>query len=137
VDPSAHENVGELFLEITPRPGHTLTALELAADSIITQLKRDGPTADEVHRATAGAELTFVRGLESNLGKAETLNEGQVFHQDPSYFKTDLARAHALTPADVRRVATTYLTPGRVVLSIVPTGELTAAAKADHSTEVK
>jgi zinc protease len=137
MSPDTHENVGEMLLVITPRRGHTLTALELAADSIIAQVTRDGPTVDEVRRATAGAELSFVRGLESNLGKAETLADGEVFHQNPAYYKTTLAQTHALTPADVRQAALRYLTPGRVVLSIVPTGDLAAASKADHSTEVK
>jgi len=137
VNSDLHEDVGEFDLSITPRPGHTLTELELAADSIIDELRRVGPTADEVKRATAGAQLGFVEGLESNMGRAETLDEGEVFHQDPAYFKTELAATAALTPADVQRAATTYLKSGRVVLSVVPIGQLDAAAKANASTEVK
>jgi zinc protease len=62
-----NENGGEFRVTLTPRPGHTLTELEVATDSIIQRLQRDGPTADEVARAKAGIELGFVSGLESNL----------------------------------------------------------------------
>jgi len=133
----ANENAGAFVLVLTPRPGHTLTQLELATDSIIARLKRDGPTKAEVQRATAGAELAFVQGLESNLGKSETLGEGQVFHGDPGHFSTELAEIRALTPADIQRVAKKYLTAGRVVLSVVPEGQLSAASKAASSREVK
>jgi predicted Zn-dependent peptidase len=39
----------------------------------------------------------------------------------------------AVTPADVKRVANKYLTKGRVVLSIVPMGQLNQASKAAES----
>jgi zinc protease len=47
-----NENGGEFRITLTPRPGHSLTELEVATDSIIQRLQRDGPTADEGgHRA--------------------------------------------------------------------------------------
>ena len=56
---------------------------------MIERLKREGPTAEEVQKATAGEELSFVRGLESNLGKAFQLAAGAAFHGDPGYFRTE------------------------------------------------
>jgi zinc protease len=132
---STNENVGDFQIVITPRPGHSLEELRLATDSIIERLKREGPTADEVQRAKAGIELGFVRNLESNLGKAEQLADGLVMHGDAGYFRTDYRRAQAVSPADVKRVANTYLTRGRVVLSIVPLGKKDAAIA--NSTEAK
>ncbi|HEX6052158.1 MAG TPA: pitrilysin family protein [Gemmatimonadaceae bacterium] len=131
---STSEDVGEFELSITPRPGHTLTALELATDSIIDRLKREGPTQDELQRAKAGAELSFLRGLESNLGKSFQLNIGNVFHGDPGYFRTEYAKSQAVTAADVRRVANRYLGKGRVVLSVVPQGKRSEASKPERST---
>ena len=43
------------------------------ADSIVAALVAEGPTADELTRAKAGAEYQLVSGLESPLGKAEIL----------------------------------------------------------------
>ena len=47
-------------MAITPRPGHSLTDLESAADAIIDELKAEGPTAEEIQKATAGEELDFL-----------------------------------------------------------------------------
>jgi len=133
---STNEDVGEFVVTITPRPGHTLTALEETADAIIEQLKKDGPTAEEIQKAVAGEELGFISGLESNLGKAFSLADGAGYHNDAGYFRTEYQKTTSVTADDVRRVANTYLTRGRVVLSVVPTGKLDEAAKPNQSTRV-
>jgi zinc protease len=130
------ENGGEFRITLTPRPGHTLTELELATDSIIERLQREGPTTDEVARAKAGIELSFVSGLESNLEKADMLADGFVFHGDPGYYKKEYTEAESVTPAEVKRVANRYLTKGRVVLSVVPLGKKQDASKPDQSITV-
>jgi zinc protease len=131
------EDVGEFVVSITPRPGHSLTDLETAADAVIERLKREGPTAEEVQKATAGEELSFVRGLESNLGKAFQLANGAAIHGDPGYFRTEYQKTLAVTAADVQRVANKYLTTGRIVLSIVPIGETAQASKPAESKKVE
>jgi zinc protease len=133
---SSNEDVGEFQLMITPRPDHTLTELEAAADAVIATMKKDGPTAEEVKRALAGEELGFLRGLESNLGKAMQLCDGAGFHGDAGFFKTAYQKSQAVTPAEVKRVANKYLTNGRVVLSVVPTGKLDQASKPAESKKV-
>jgi zinc protease len=130
------EQVGEFTMFIVPRPEHTLAELEATTDSVIERLKQDGPTAEELARATAGIEFRFVSNLQSNLGKAEMLNNGQVFFGDPAYYRTLYAKMRAVTPADVKRVANTYLGRGRVVLSIVPQGKTDLASKPEASTKV-
>jgi zinc protease len=133
---SSRENGGDFGVIITPRPGHSLTELEATTDSVIERLKADGPTEDEMARARAGIEFGFVANLESNLGKAEMLNTGLVFHGDPGYFRTQYTRLRGVSPADVKRVANTYLVPGRVVLSVVPFGKTDQASRPEASTKV-
>lgn len=133
----SNEDVGEFVVTITPRPGHALTDLEAAMDVVVERLKSEGPTAEEVQKATAGEELGFVRGLESNLGKAFRLVEGEGFHGDPGYFRTEYQKTLAVTPADVKRVANKYLTGGRVVLSVVPAGKADQASKPAESRSVQ
>lgn len=133
---AAREALGDFGIQITPRPGHTLTTLEAVTDSIIERLKREGPTAEEIARATAGIEFSFVANLESNLGKAEMLNAGSVFFGDPGHYRTQYMRLRSVTAGDVKRVANTYLVPGRVVLSIVPQGKTEEAARAESSMKV-
>jgi zinc protease len=133
---SSNEDVGEFMLVITPRPGHTLTELEAAADAVIAKVKQEGPTAEEIQRALAGEEFSFLAGLESNLGKAMQLCDGAGFHGNAGFFKTAYQKSQSVTPADVKRVANKYLTGGRVVLSVVPTGKLDQASKPEESRKV-
>jgi zinc protease len=133
---STNEDVGDFVMTITPRPGNSLTDLEQAADAVIEKMKAEGPTAEEIQKATAGEELAFLRGLESNLGKSMRLSDGAGFHGDAGYFRTEYAKGQAVTAADVKRVANKYLTRGRVVLSIVPTGKTDDAAKPGESKKV-
>ena len=136
-DQNTNEDVGEFFVTITPRPAHSLAELEAAADAVISKMKADGPTAEQVQKATAGEELSFVRGLESNLGKAFQLANGAAIHGDPGYFRTEYQKTLAVTPADVKRVANKYLTGGRLVLSVVPVGKADQASKPAESQSVK
>jgi zinc protease len=133
---NSDEDVGQFIVSITPRPAHSLTDLEAAADAIIARLKSEGPTQEEVRRATAGTELEFLRGLESNLGKAEQLADGVGFHGDAGYFRTQYAKSRSVTVADVKRVANQYLTAGRVILSVVPAGHPDQAARPADSRNV-
>ena len=133
---SSNEQLGEFTVMITPRPGHTLTQLEASTDSVLDRLKREGPSADEMARALAGIEFSFVSGLQSNLGKAEILNSGSVYFNDPAYYRTNYAKVRSVTAADVKRVANTYLGTGRVILSIVPEGKTDMAARPEASARV-
>jgi zinc protease len=130
------ENVGQFMVIVVPRPGNTLTSLEATTDSILDRLKEEGPTADELQKAKAGLELRGISALQSNLAKANMLNQGSVYHDDPDYFQKDLEATRAVTAADVKRVANQYLTDGRVVLSIVPMGKPGEASKPELSKPV-
>ena len=132
----SNEDVGEFGITVTPRPGHSLTDLEQAADAIVDKMKADGPTAEELQKATAGEELRFISGLQSDLGKASRLADAAGFHGDPGYFRAEYQKSLAITAADVKRVANQYLTHGRVVLSIVPIGKLDQASKPAESKKV-
>jgi zinc protease len=130
---NTHEDAGQFRITITPRPGHALTDLEAAADIILAKIKADGPTAEEIQRATASLELEFISGLQSNLGKAFTLSDSAGYHQNPGHFQIDYAKTMSVTTADVKRVANKYLTGGRVVLSVVPLGRTQDASKPEKS----
>jgi zinc protease len=133
---NTNEDVGEFRMTITPRPGHTLTELEATADGVLEKFRAEGPTAEEIQKATAGQELAFLSSLQQNLGKAFRLSDGAGYHGDPGYFKTEYEKRLSVTAADVKRVAGQYLTKGRVVLSIVPMGKLDLAAKPAESKKV-
>jgi zinc protease len=133
---SSNEDVGEFLLVAIPRPGHSLTDIENAIDGILAKVRADGPTADELKKAKAGGELSFLTGIQSNLGKANILASSAGLHGNAGYFKTDYDKSQAVTPEDVKRVAGKYLTNGRVVLSIVPIGKTDMASKPEQSKKV-
>ncbi|HEY5445813.1 MAG TPA: pitrilysin family protein, partial [Pyrinomonadaceae bacterium] len=133
---SGNEDVGEFQVIAVPRPGHTLTEIENAVDQVMAKFINEGPTAEELQRAKAGLELGFLRGLESNLGKADQLLDGAVFHGDAGYYSSDYQKTLAVTAADVKRVAAKYLAGNRIVLSVVPKGKRDEASKSTESETV-
>ena len=130
------EDVGVFQVTVVPRPEHTLTELEATVDQVIQKFIADGPTAEELQKAKNGLELQFLRGLESNLGKANQLISGSMFYGDPAQFRTDYQKTLAVTAADVKRVAAQYLARPRIVLSVVPKGKKDQASKAAESEAV-
>ncbi len=133
----SNEKLGAFVVVATPRPGHSLTEIESAADSIIARLRQDGPTPDEMTRALAGIQYEFVSNLESTLGRAEMLNAGAVFHGDPAWYRTAYHRLRSVTAEDVKRVANRYLGGGHVVLSVVPKGREDEASHPDQCVKVE
>ena len=117
---------GKFELWATARPGHTLDELQRVIDEVVRAVADSGPTAREVQRAQNTFEAQFLSRMErvgSFGGKADQLNFYSYFVGTPDYFQRDLDRYLKVTPADVRRVARTYLTDAhRVVLNVVPQG---------------
>jgi zinc protease len=134
--PDMNENTGSVGLSVVPIPGTDLTKLENAIDSVIERFRREGPTPEQMKKATAGIEFGSYNRLQSMLGKAVTLASGWIYHNDPGWYAKDLAETRAVTAADVKRVANTYLGADRIVLSAVPMGKRELAAHADQSTPI-
>ena len=68
---------------------------------MIADFVKNGPTADEVQRAKTRNVAQRISGLESVGGfggKAVALAEGEVYADDPSFYKKELERVAALTP---------------------------------------
>ena len=133
---NSDEDVGVFQVIVIPRPEATLTDLESAVDQVLQKFISEGPTAEELQKAKSGLELSFLRGLESNLGKANQLINGAIFYGDAGQFRTDYQKTMAVTAADVKRVAAQYLKGSRIVLSVVPKGKRDQASKAAESEAV-
>ena len=133
---NSSEDVGVFQVIVIPRPEHTLTEVEAAVDEVLQKFISEGPTAEELQKAKSGLELDFLRGLESNLGKANQLLDGAVFHNNAGQFSVDYQKTLAVTAADVKRVAAQYLSRSRIVLSVVPKGKKDQASKAAESETV-
>ena len=134
--------IGGLFqLQATARPGKSLEDIEKEVDAEIAKLKTTPPTAEEMARALNSIESGTINGLQTVLGKAGQLTSYAGYLGKADYFQTDLDRYRAVTPADVQRVASTYLVPNRLVLSYVPRAGGPQASRgpraADQTTSAK
>jgi zinc protease len=124
-----NRNSGLFQISVFPRANASLTAIERLIDSVITQLQRSPPTRREIQRARNYATVSTVTGLQTGLARAERLAQGEVFDKNPLSFITMLNDYSRVTPSDLQRVARQYLSPGRVVLSMVPSGGLNQVAQ--------
>jgi zinc protease len=134
----AREIAGQFQIVVTAKPGVKLEDLEQAVDAEIAKLKSEPPTQEEIERAYNAREASFIYGLQTVGGfggKSDQLNQYATFLRQPGYFQQDLLRYRSVTPADVTRVANSYLTDKRLVLTVTPrarggrtTGDTAAAS---------
>jgi zinc protease len=124
---NSEEIAGAFLIDALAQPGHTLAELETAILEQVRAVQEQPPTAAEVTRALNRIETHIIRSLESHSGfggRADQLNRYNVLKGDPGYLSKDFARYQKVTPEDIRRVAKKYLGPGRLVLEILPGGEV-------------
>ena len=77
------------------RPGADAKAVSARLDQLIAELIAKGPTADEVSRVATQQVASEIAQLESVNGfgsKAATLAEGELYSDDPEFYKKRLAR---------------------------------------------
>jgi zinc protease len=127
-----NENAGQFTVDVQPRPGVDLTEIERLVDSVLTTAKTTPFTAAELKRYKTGVRVNSVMNLDQAINRAETLASGQVYFGNPLHYVTSTRAALAVTSAAVQRVARQYLTPGRVVLSMVPAGQAQLASRPDR-----
>ena len=112
---------GNFLVVATARPGgKTLEEIEKDINAELEAIKTTAPTQDEIMRAVNDIESSFVFGLQTVLGKADSMNSNATFFGKPDLFQKQLDEYRAVTPAEVQRVAKEYLTGNRLVMSFVP-----------------
>ena len=111
---------GTFQVTATARPGKTLEEIEKEVNVEIERIKQTPPTADEIARALNQIEAGTIFGLQTVLGKADSLNSNAVFYGKPDLFQKQLDDYRRVTPADVQRVANQYLTGNRLIMSYTP-----------------
>ena len=100
----------------TPLAPHTTAEVESAIYDELERLKREPISAKEFERVLNGLDADLVRSLRSNSGLASQLAFYQTVAGTWRYVLNARTRIAAVTPADVQRVASQYLTkPNRTV----------------------
>jgi zinc protease len=120
---NSRELAGQFSITVTAKPEVKLEVLEQAIEEELQRIKTEPPTSEEMERAYNARESSFIYGLQTVGGfggKSDQLNQYAVFLNQPGYFQTDLLRYRNVTPADITRVASGYLTDKRLVLTVKP-----------------
>ncbi len=117
------EIAGNFLIASTARPGKSLDEIEKEINLEIERIKKEPPTAEEVSRALNVIESQTIFGMQTILGKADQMNSYATFTGKPDNFQANLDRYRKVTPADIQRVANTYLNGNRLVMSFVPRKE--------------
>jgi zinc protease len=132
-----HEIGGLFAVTASARPGVELARVEKAVNEELARFLAGGPTPAELERVKSRARAGFIRGVErigGFGGKSDVLAAGEVYAGRPDFYKVQLDRLAAATPAQVRAAAARWLRDGDYTLEVLPFPSYTAAATgADRS----
>jgi len=85
----------------------------------IDRLRREAPTAEELRGIQNYLAGTFVLRNSSRQGIASQLAFLDLYGLSEDYLRNYVQRVHALTPADVQRLAQTYIDPAKLAIVVV------------------
>jgi predicted Zn-dependent peptidase len=113
--------VGGFYITATPRPNFKTEDVETTIYDEVARLQKE-PIADwELQKAKSGARRNYINGLQSSLGRANSIGLYAVYYGDPNLINTRITKVDAVTKEDVQRVANKYLVQtNRTVVVTVP-----------------
>ncbi len=114
-DPGQNQQPGLFYVGAVMSAGHDPNEGETAILATLARLRTAPVGAAELARAKNQLLASELQGRETVLGRGVELGEAAILEGDPSHANTDIAAIMAVTPADVMRVANTYLPLNRRV----------------------
>ncbi|RJF94203.1 insulinase family protein [Sphingomonas cavernae] len=122
-------------VQVDVKPGVDAAAVSKRLDAILADYFKNGPSAEEVKRVATRTVANRISGLESVGGfggKAVALAEGELYSDDPEFYRKQLAGYAAATPAQVTAAMQKWLSRPVYALTVVP-GEREAYEEAKAS----
>ncbi len=119
--PFVHGSLVQIQADVKPGEDADMVAKRL--DDIIADYIQNGPTEDEVQRVATRDAASRIAGLEQVggfSGKATALAKGELYSDDPEYYKKELARLASATPASVTAAMKKWLTRPVLGIRVVP-----------------
>ncbi|MDV3347750.1 pitrilysin family protein [Leptothoe sp. ISB3NOV94-8A] len=103
-------------------PGHTVDDMAERMDVLLTQIKQEPVTPEELDRVKTQARASLLRNLDSNAGMASLLTEYEAKTNDWRNVFEELKAIEAVTAEDVQRVAqATFVPSNRTVGKLLST----------------
>ena len=128
----AFHRLGMFSVTVDVKPGEDADAVSARLDQLIADFIAQGPTEDEIARTVASSLSGRIQALEpvgGFGGKAVVLAEGELYADDPGFYRKEMADLGAVTPATVRAVMGRWLTRPVLATRIDP-GEREAYVEA-------
>ena len=94
--------------------------VEAALLDEVQKLGTRAVTNKELSKAKNQLKTSFVRSLAGVAGIAQQIGDSWISTGDPSYWLRTLEKYEAVSPADIQRVVTTYLTKARSTVVVIP-----------------
>ena len=120
---SPQHRVGLFQVQATVRPGVDPAQVEKRLDEIMADFIAKGPTREELSRAATSEVAGTIKGLEQVGGfggKAVALAQGQLYANDPNWFRKQLDEYARVTPAQVQAAFRQYLTRPPLTIRLEP-----------------
>ena len=123
------EIAGSFQIQITAKPGKTLTEMEQNVDEILNKLFNEGVTQSEIDKSVIAREVQIINSASTALGKSISLANFYSYTGNPENINKQMEFYKGITPQEVVTTAKKYLNEANIVLSVVPEGKLDLAAK--------
>ncbi len=114
---------GQFVIHADVKPGTDPAVVAAALDAEVAKFLREGPTMDELGRATTTYAANEIRAMESVGGfggKAPTLAEGLLYNGTPDHYRIELEQMAKLTPAKVQATMQKWLSRPVFSLTVEP-----------------
>ncbi|HYC99200.1 pitrilysin family protein [Brevundimonas sp.] len=109
----AFHRIGMFSVTVDVKPGQDADAVSRKLDELIADFVANGPTEDEIARtvtSTLSGQIQALEPVGGFGGKAVVLAEGELYADDPGFYRRELAAMAAVTPASVKAVMGRWLT---------------------------
>jgi zinc protease len=126
------QRLGMFDLDVNVKPGGDADAVSARLDALLADYIANGPTQAEVERAVTRRISQTLQTLEPTggfSGKAVTLAEGELYADDPGFYRRQLAAYGAVTPASVKAAMQRWLSRPTLAIRVDP-GEREAYVEA-------
>ncbi|RZJ40346.1 MAG: insulinase family protein, partial [Brevundimonas sp.] len=128
------QRLGMFDLDVNVKPGGDADAVSARLDQLLADYIANGPTQAEVERAVTRRIAGVLQALEPTggfTGKAVTLAEGELYADDPGFYRRQLAAYGAVTPASVTAAMQRWLTRPTLAIRVDPGERETYVEAAD------
>jgi len=133
---SAYALAGIFSIDVKLKEGIDRAQVETVVNEVLRDFLKTGPTEEEMRRAKTRSYADTARSMESIFVKAMALADGTMFYDNPGEFQEEERRFEAVTAAQARMAADSWLTKGSFRLTVLPFGQPRAVADAADRTRI-